>query len=195
MSNAQRKEETYTLADALTWDEGERIEIIEGEPVMHAAPVPQHQRAVSEFDRQLGNYLLDKKCNVYPAPFAVRLFEKKEDRPENVTTMVEPDVSVVCDDAKIDESGCKGAPDFIAEILSPSTQRHDRLTKLNLYERAGVREYWIVDLAGRVVQKYMLEEGRFVLKEIGLPDDKLKVGILEDCEIELSLIFPAESGK
>lgn len=110
-------------------------------------------------------------------------------------TLVEPDIAIVCDHSKLDELGCKGAPDFIAEILSPSTQRHDRLTKLNLYERAGVREYWIVDLAGRVVQKYILEEGRFVLKEIGLPDDKLKVGILEDCEIELSLIFPAESGK
>lgn len=195
MSNAQRKEETYTLADALTWDEGERIEIIDGEAFMLATPVRVHQEANGELFGQIWQYLRDKKCRVYHPPFAVRLFEKNNDKPENVMTLVEPDIAIVCDHSKLDELGCKGAPDFIAEILSPSTQRHDRLTKLNLYERAGVREYWIVDLAGRVVQKYMLEEGRFVLKEIGLPDDKLKVGILEDCEIELSLIFPAESGK
>lgn len=195
MSNAQRKEETYTLADALTWDEGERIEIIDGEAFMLATPVRVHQEANGELFGQIWQYLRDKKCRVYHPPFAVRLFEKNNDKPENVMTLVEPDIAIVCDHSKLDELGCKGAPDFIAEILSPSTQRHDRLTKLNLYERAGVREYWIVDLAGRVVQKYILEEGRFVLKEIGLPDDKLKVGILEDCEIELSLIFPAESGK
>lgn len=195
MSNAQRKEETYTLADALTWDEGERIEIIDGEAFMLATPVRVHQEANGELFGQIWQYLREKKCRVYHPPFAVRLFEKKGDKPENVMTLVEPDIAIVCDPSKLDELGCKGAPDFIAEILSPSTQRHDRLTKLNLYERAGVREYWIVDLAGKVIQKYMLEEGRFVLKEIGLPDDKLKVGILEDCEIDLSLIFPKEAGK
>lgn len=83
---------------------------------------------------------------MYPAPFGVRLFEQNGERPEDVDTMVEPDISVVCDRGKIDKYGCKGAPDLIIEVLSPSARRHDRLVKLNLYQRAGVQEYWMVEI-------------------------------------------------
>ena len=131
----------YTLADALTWDEQDRIELIDGAPVMMAPPSRAHQRISMELSRQLANYLEGKRCQVYPAPFAVRLFEQAGDRPQDVDTLVEPDISVVCDRNKLDDMGCKGAPDLIVEILSPSTQRHDRLVKYNLYQRAGVREY------------------------------------------------------
>ena len=89
------------------------------------------------------NFLEGKKCKVCPAPFAVRLFEKDGDASEDMDTMVEPDISVVCDNSKQDKHGCKGAPDLVVEILSQSTQRHDQLVKLGLYQRAGVREYWI----------------------------------------------------
>lgn len=95
---------------------------------------------------QLNNYLSGKKCEVYAAPFAVRPFERDGDDPENVDTMVEPDITVVCDPSKLGDIGCKGAPDLVMEILSPSTQRHDKLTKFNLYQWAGVREYWITGL-------------------------------------------------
>lgn len=183
------QEKRYTLADALTWDESERIELIYGDPVMMAPPTRAHQKAVSELNRQLGNYLQGKKCEVYPAPFAVRLFEQNGDYPEDVDTMVEPDISVVCDKDKLDDIGCKGAPDLIMEILSPSTQRHDRFTKFNLYQQAGVREYWIVDLTNKLVQVFVLDGKYYAAKDFGAPGDKVKVNVLEDCTIDLSQVF------
>ena len=184
------KEERYTLADVLTWDEQERAELIDGALVMMAPPSRIHQKITAELGRQLGNYLEGKKCEVYAAPFAVRLFEKAGDRPEDVDTLVEPDLSVICDPGKLDDMGCKGAPDLIIEILSPSTQRHDRLTKYNLYQRAGVREYWIVDPAARSIQSFVLEDGHYTAAGFGSPGDVLKVNVLEGCFIELSKVFP-----
>ena len=104
--------------------------------------------------------------------------------------MVEPDISVVCDHGKLDSHGCKGAPDLVVEVLSPSTQRHDRLTKYNLYQRAGVREYWIVDPAARSIQSFVLEDGHYTAAGFGSPGDVLKVNVLEGCFIELSKVFP-----
>ena len=119
----------YTFADCLTWDENDRAELIGGEIVMMAPTSRVHQKISGELFRQLANFLEGKKCEVYAAPFAVRLFEKSGDAPEDVDTMVEPDISVVCDHGKLDSHGCKGAPDLVVEVLSPSTQRHDRLVK------------------------------------------------------------------
>ena len=180
----------YTFADVLAWDGNERTEIIDGEPVMMAPPTTAHQLISMELSRQLGNYLEGKKCLAIPAPFAVRLFEQDGERPEDVDTLVEPDVSVVCDASKLDDTGCKGAPDLVMEILSPSTTRHDRFTKFNLYQRAGVREYWIVDPAEKSVQVFVLEEGRYTAKDFGAAGDRLRVNVLEDCTIDLSQVFP-----
>lgn len=179
----------YTFANVLTWDEDDRIEIINGEPFMMAPPSRVHQEISFEIGRQLGNYLEGKRCRVYPAPFGVRLFEKEGDGPDDVDTMVEPDLSVICDHSKLDDHGCKGAPDLVIEILSPSTRRHDRLTKFNLYQRAGVREYWIVDPEDRSIQVFVLEDGRYSVKDFGTTEDHLRVNILEDCTIDLSKVF------
>ena len=103
---------------------------------------------------------------------------------------MEPDITVVCDRDKLDGKGCKGTPDMVVEVLSPSTQRHDRLTKFSLYQRAGVREYWIVDPAIQTVQSFVLEDGRYSVKEFGTAGDKMKVNVLEDCVIDLSEVFP-----
>ena len=103
--------------------------------------------------------------------------------------MVEPDISVICDPKKLDDIGCKGAPDLIIEILSPSTRRHDLLTKFNLYLRAGVREYWIVDPANKDVQVFLLEDGHYSAKHFGSEGDKVMVNVLEDCYLDLSEIF------
>jgi len=135
----------YTFSDVLTWEENEHIEIINGEAFMMAPPSRVHQEISSELFWQLANFLEGKKCWVYAALFTVQLFEKDGKAPENVDTMVEPDLSVVCDTDKLDEHGCKGASDLVIEILFPSTRRHDRLVKLGLCQRAGVREYWSVD--------------------------------------------------
>ena len=180
----------YTFADCFTWNENERIEIINGEIFMMATPSSRHQEICFEIGRQLGNFLEGKRCKVYPAPFAVRLFEREGDVSEDVDTMVEPDISVVCDRNKIDKHGCKGAPDLVVEILSPSTRRHDRLVKLNLYQRAGVREYWIVDPDTQSVQVFLLDSsGSFHIYEDYGQKDVAKVHVLDGCFIELSKVF------
>ena len=179
-----------TFADCLSWEGEGRIEIINGEPFMMAPPSRAHQEALMELSAQLHTYLRGKKCKVYPAPFAVRLFEKDGDTPEDVDTMVEPDISVVCDHDKLDKHGCKGAPDLVVEVLSPSTQRHDRLVKLDLYQRAGVREYWIVDPDSSTVQVFMLKAGYLHPHEVYSEKDIAKVNVLDGCFIELAKVFP-----
>lgn len=179
----------YTYADALAWDESERIELIDGEPVMMSPPSRGHQKISGEIYLQIATYLKGKTCEVYHAPFGVRLFEKDGDSPCDVDTLVEPDITVICDPGKLDDAGCRGAPDLIIEILSPSTQRHDRLTKYNLYQRAGVREYWIVDPDARVVSVYTLEEGAYHAAAAYSSRASVPVGVLEACSIDLTAVF------
>lgn len=183
-------EKRYTYADALTWEESERIELVYGGAVMMAPPSRAHQEISGAVHAQLYNYLMGKKCKVYHAPFAVRLFEKPGDSPYDVDTLVEPDISVICDHEKLDDAGCKGAPDLIVEILSPSTQRHDRLTKFNLYQKAGVREFWIIDPAARVVSVYNLEDGAYHAATVYSAGALVPVGVLDDCQIDLKTVFP-----
>lgn len=185
------KQERFTFADVLTWSKDERIEIINGEVFMMAPPSRIHQEVSGELFRQLANFLEGKKCRVYPAPFEVRLFEQNSDSPEDVDTVVEPDISVVCDQSKLDDCGCKGAPDMLIEVVSPSSLRHDRLVKLNLYQQAGVREYWIADPIGKSVQVFLLDnDGSLHIHEVYGPADIAKVIVLDGCFIELSKVFP-----
>ena len=180
----------YTFADVLSWAEDERIEIINGEAFMMATPSRIHQKISFELGRQLGNFLEGKPCEIYPAPFSVRLFEQAKDSPENVSTVVEPDISVICNREKLDKYGCRGAPDLIIEILSPSTRRHDRLVKLNLYQKAGVREYWIVDPENKSVLVFLSDaNGFFHIYEDYGQKDVAKVNILDGCYIELGKVF------
>ena len=183
------EKERYTFADVLTWPDDERAELIDGEVVMMAPPTTTHQLISGEIFRQLANYLEGKKCRAIPAPFAVRLFEKDGEAPEDIDTMVEPDISIVCDASKLDKHGCKGAPDMVVEILSPWTRRHDKFTKFNLYQKAGVREYWIVDPDGKYVQVFVLTDGYYTAVDFGEAGDKLKVNVLEDCVVDLSRVF------
>lgn len=179
----------YSFSDYLSWDESDRVELLDGELIMMAPPARIHQEISVELTRQLANFLEGKRCRVYHAPFAVRLFEQDGDTPEDVKTVVEPDISVVCDPGKLDGRGCKGAPDMVMEILSPSTQRHDRLVKLDLYQRAGVREYWIVDPDSRTVQVFLLEHGSVLPHEVYERDAVAKVNVLDGCFIELAKVF------
>ena len=183
------QEKRYTMADAMAWDESERIELIYGQPYMLATPIRAHQEALMELSAQLHEHLKGKRCKVYPAPFAVRLFERDGDDPDDVDTLVEPDISVVCDPGKLDKIGCKGAPDLVIEILFPSTTRHDRFTKFNLYQRAGVREYWIEDPSSKSVQVFVLEDGRYAAKDFGGAEDTIAVNVLEGCSINLTPVF------
>lgn len=180
----------YTFADYLTWDENERIEIIGGEAFLMAVPDSKHQEISMEISRQLANFLVGKPCRVYPAPFNVRLFEKDGDAPEDVDTVVEPDISVICDRSKIDARGCKGAPDLIVEILSPSSLRNDRLVKLRLYQRAGVREYWIADPENKTVQVFLFNNNGILYPHEDYGQENMaKVNVLDGCFIELDKVF------
>lgn len=183
------KEERYTFADYLTWDEDPRYELIDGEAIMMAPPSTVHQLVSMELSRQFANYLEGKKCRVIAAPFGVRLFEEEHDRTEDVQTVVQPDLSIVCDQNKLDEHGCKGAPDLALEILSPSNFRHDLLVKLNLYQRAGVREYWIVSPEQKTVQVFLLDGGLLRPHEVYESSGIAKVNVLDGCFIELSKVF------
>lgn len=147
------KEETYTTKDIYALPAGERAELIDGKIYDMAPPSRIHQKLVQQFSRIIGNYIADNKgtCEVYPAPFAV--FLNQDDK-----TYVEPDVTVVFDADKLDDKGCNGAPDWIVEIVSPSSYRMDYLIKLFKYRTAGVKEYWIVNPVKETVQTYFFEE-------------------------------------
>ena len=183
----------YSFADLLAWEEDGQMELLSGQVVMMAPPLRGHQEVSGELFRQLANFLEGKRCRVYAAPFAVRLFEKEGDAPEDVDTVVEPDITVVCDTGKLDKYGCKGAPELVIEVLSPSTRRHDRLVKLELYQRARVAEYWLVDPENQSVQVLLLgKEGYLLPHEDYGRRDIAKVNVLEGCFIELEKVFPEE---
>ncbi len=181
----------YTYADYLSFEGDERMEIINGDIVMISSPSISHQRVFGVLFNQLTNFLEGKPCEVFSAPLDVRLFEKEGDTPKDVDTVVQPDIFVVCDKSKYDDKGIRGAPDFIIEILSPSTRRHDVLVKFNLYQRAGVREYWIVDPNNKSVQVFLPDEnGVYRISEAYGSKDIAKVNVLNGCFIELSKVFP-----
>jgi Uma2 family endonuclease len=177
--------ENFTYADFLEWDEGTLAELLDGENVMMAPPLRRHQGVLTELLNQIRNFLKGKKCKVYPAPFSVRLFPKK-DKSDN--TVFLPDIVVVCDPAKLDDKGCNGAPDLVIEILSPSTAKYDKITKFRKYQTAGVKEYRIVDPDLKNVQVCILENGRYV---VTMYDDteKAPIGVLQGCEIDLPAVF------
>lgn len=183
----------YTFKDLLMWTESDSIELIDGEIFKMASPSRIHQEISMELCRQLSNYLKGRTCQVYAVPFAVRLFEQDGDAPEDVDTVVQPDISVICDPRKLDDSGCKGAPDMIIEILSPSNRRYDRIVKMQLYRRAGVKEYWVVNPEEPTVQVNLLDNGYMVAIEEYGKGQTVKVASLEDCTIDLSDVFADKS--
>lgn len=166
MGLAQRNLELHTYADYCNWPEDARYELIDGIAyAMSPAPSPKHQDAVGRIYAQIVQKLTEKSCRPYIAPFDVRL-PQFDEADENVATVVQPDISVICDPTKIDDKGCRGAPDWIIEVLSPSTAGHDQIVKKALYERAGVREYWLVHPTDRVLTVYVLENGAFGMPAI-----------------------------
>lgn len=159
MSVAVNREVLYTYADYAHWPEDQRWELIDGVAYAMAAPQRIHQEIVFEMGRQIGNYLQGKPCKGYVAPFDVRL-PRKHEADDQVDTVVQPDVSVICDRSKLDDKGCRGASDWIVEVLSPSTTLKDMNTKTRLYEQHGVREYWIIHPTERWVMVYTLNAQR-----------------------------------
>jgi Uma2 family endonuclease len=150
----------HTYADYFIWSRTHGDELIDGTAYVREPPSPvrSHQEIAGELYRQIGNALEGKPCRVYIAPFDVRL-PKSTEEDSQVNTVVQPDVLIVSDLTKLDARGMRGAPDWLAEVLSPSTARHDQTIKLSAYERAGVREVWLIDPIDRTVTIYRLEKG------------------------------------
>ncbi len=188
MSTPPQINQTYTYKDYQTWSEDERWELIGGVAYAMTAPMRIHQKVVSELGRQIGNYLQGKICEFYVAPFAVRLPQSNE-LDDQVDTVVEPDVSIICDPNKLDKYGCRGAPDWIIEVLSPSTTFKDMHTKRNLYEKVGVREYWIVQPTEQWVMIYLLDvQGQYGKPELFKLDEASPVAIFPELTITWSFL-------
>ena len=162
MTVLKRDTDYHTYADYLVWSGTYGDELIDGAAYVREPPCPSrsHQVIVLELGRQIGDALEGKPCEVYIAPFDVRL-PKSTEEDDLVDTVVQPDVLIVCDQGKVDERGVRGAPDWLAEVLSPGTARRDQIVKLPAYERAGVREVWLIDPIERTLTIYRLEEGRY----------------------------------
>ena len=184
--NSQKK---FSYAEYLTWNEDIRFELIDGEPFsMTPAPSPEHQRILGRLFNQFSVLLDQRNCEVFISPFDVRLFaEDKED--EEVDNVVQPDLTVVCDKTKIDNKGFKGIPELVVEILSPSSIRHDRWVKFKLYERAGIREYWIVDIQNKSIEIFLMQNGMYQLSGYYSEDEIVKSGLFSYLQFELNQIF------
>ncbi len=181
MSEALARTNIYTEEDYYNLPENVRAELIDGQFYYMAAPSRVHQKILMFLSKTIANYIDSKNgpCEVYPAPFAVKLFS------EDDKNVVEPDISVICDPNKLTDRGCTGAPDWIVEIVSPSNSSHDYIRKLNLYADAGVREYWIVNPDKKSIYVYHLEETQFETTAYTL-QDKIKVNIYDDLWIDFT---------
>lgn len=181
---------SYTYADYLLWKFDERVELLNGHIRQLAIPDTRHQRISMRLTRPLSNALWKSPCQVFSAPFDVRLSRFNQVQNKEVTTVVQPDLCVICNPEKLDEKGCIGAPDLIIEILSPGNSKTEMRDKFDIYQEAGVLEYWIVSPTEKSVQVWKLnEQGKY----IGLPpfveDDLISTPIIPGLEIDLSEVF------
>ncbi len=186
-----RSEQKWTYADYLTWDDGQRWELVEGEAYcMSPAPSVNHQRIAGKLFRPLSTHLQGKTCEVFFSPFDIRLSEQNDVSDNYVETVVQPDIVVICDKAKLDDRGCNGAPDLIIEITSPSTAKMDLTVKFDLYEKHGVKEYWIIHPAEHTLLVYKrAENGKYGAADRYAGDGKVLVPLLGDLEVDLAEVF------
>lgn len=174
----RKNEQHFTNRDRGHWPEDERWELIDGTAYQMGAPSTGHQSLHFKLTGALFNFLSGKECQGFSAPCDVFFPRVNEQNEDDVDTVVQPDLLVVCDPGKVRDRGIWGAPDLVVEILSPSTIRKDLNEKYGLYERSGVKEYWVVEPAGHWVQQYVLTPaGRF-----GIEVTHERKGIL-DCQV------------
>ena len=180
---AYKLEELYTYADYLSWDTSTRYEVIDGVAYAMAGATALHQRISRELTVLIHDFLKDKPCEIFTAPFDVRLFPEDDN---SDTVVVQPDILVVCDKSKLlDGKACKGAPDLVVEILSESSVITDRKVKYEIYQEAGVKEYWIVNTETLDVLVNQLTNGCFVST---VYKDRLLSSVLPGLEIDLDMV-------
>ena len=190
MENILAPNSLYTYQDYLSWPSDERWEVIDGVAYnMTPAPSSNHQRICRELATVFNNFLKGKTCEIFPAPFDVRLPHQDEEE-RLVSTVVQPDLTLICNKHLIDQHGCNGCPDLVIEVTSPSTMQKDLKIKFRRYEIAGVKEYWIVHTEGKTIVVYALgSDGKYGRPNVYTADDQLSVTILPGLILDLSDIF------
>lgn len=181
---------TYSYANYLNWLFEDRVELIKGKIFkMSPAPSRVHQEIVGHVFRKIGNFLEKKPCKVYVAPFDVR-FPKESDNDNDVYTVLQPDICVICDKNKIDSRGCIGAPDIVVEVLSPGNTKMELLHKYKVYEEFGVKEYWVVSQSDQSILIYTLNDsGKFLPSKIFTLSEKITSSVLPGFELALDDVF------
>ncbi len=181
---------TYSYAHYLKWTFDERMELIKGKVfTMSPGPARMHQKISREISFVLHSFLKNKKCEVYTAPFDVR-FPKKSLADEDIFTVVQPDLCVICDKHKLDERGCIGAPDIVVEILSPGNNKKELKNKFEVYEESGVKEYWIVSPENQtLLQNVRNEAGKFQASRLQTLGDTVTTPILPGFALNLDEVF------
>ena len=179
----------YSYADYLTWKFEERVELIKGRIFkMTPAPARKHQKISGKLFTRFSNFFYQHSCDVYSAPFDVR-FPSGEGNKQTYT-VVQPDISRICDKSKLDDRGCVGAPDLIVEILSPATSKKDAKDKFYLYEENGVKEYWMADPNTKLLDIFVLgDDKKYHFAGKFTEEDTVKVSIFPELEIDLKEVF------
>jgi Uma2 family endonuclease len=188
----QSPKQRYTYADYLTWDDDIRRELIDGFAYELSAPVRKHAKITMNLSALILWFIKKRKgkCEVYHAPFDVRLSPTGETADDKIFTVVQPDICVICDPSKLDWRGCIGAPDLIVEALSPGTAKRDLNDKFRLYEATGVREYWIVDTEKQILTIFIMQEnGKYGKGVVYAKNDKAPVYIFKGLKIDLEKLF------
>lgn len=185
--------QTYSYADYLTWTLDETVELIKGKiMLMSPAPTVGHQRISTRLTASLHNFFRRKKCQVFAAPFDVRLYDRKKSilASKDVHTVVQPDLCVICNPDVLDEQGCNGAPDWIIEILSKGNSKREMQIKYELYQESGVNEYWLVYPYEQAVHQFVLDgDGRYQLKAMYANTDRATPQLFPDLLLDLSEVF------
>jgi Uma2 family endonuclease len=190
--------QNYSYADYLTWRFKETVELIKGKiSLMCPAPNVEHQRIETKLLVAIAHYLKGKTCEVFPAPFDVRLYNRQKSQLANtdIHTVVQPDLSVICRPELLDKQGCNGAPDWIIEIVSKGNSKHDMQVKYHLYEESGVREYWVIYPNDQIVHIFVLNDNeKYQLYAMYADEEEIACSYLfPDLTIPLTDIFTFES--
>ncbi|MGY6741237.1 MAG: Uma2 family endonuclease [Cecembia sp.] len=180
----------YSYADYLTWDIEEMVELIKGKVFKKAAAAPRraHQWLTGSLFRDMSLFLKGKKCQVYIAPFDVRLPVKSK-KDDKIFTVVQPDICVVCDLEKLDERGCVGAPDLVVEVLSPGNKQLELQHKYEVYEESGIKEYWLVDPESQTLLIYTLVQGKYQSSRLMTLGDTAKSAVIKGFALDLTDYF------
>ncbi|HET9502266.1 MAG TPA: Uma2 family endonuclease [Hymenobacter sp.] len=181
---------TYTYADYLTWKFDEFVELIKGKVMLPmAGPNRRHQQLSNRLERPIANFLYGSSCEMYHAPFDVRLATAGANGNAQIRTVVQPDICVVCDQNKLDDQGCIGAPDWIIEIVSPGNTARDTKIKFDLYEENEVQEYWIVYPGHKTVSAFVLEDGQYKIAGEYIEPGPMPVATLPGLSLEWAEVF------